>query len=202
VVDDPSVMDGRSARALRTRQSIVDALLALIESGELKPPAPRIAERAGVSLRSIYQHFDDLEALFAAAAERYRDHVVALVDVLPSDGPLEARLDAFVEQRARILEAITPVRRASLLQEPFSEQLRASRDATLAVARKEVAHVFDQELSTLPAEERDDALTALDIASAWSTWDALRLAGHDPSRAAAIMRSMLHALVRSLVPVA
>jgi AcrR family transcriptional regulator len=195
-------MDGRSARALRTRQSIVDALLALIESGELKPPAPRIAERAGVSLRSIYQHFDDLEALFAAAAERYRDHVVALVDVLSSDGPFEDRLDAFVEQRARVLEAITPVRRASMLQEPFSEQLCASRDVTLAVARREVARVFRQELSTLSGEEREDALAALDVVSSWSAWDALRQSGQDPAHAAAIMRTMLRALVRSLVPVA
>jgi AcrR family transcriptional regulator len=193
------VIDGRSARAVRTRRSIVDALLALIESGELKPAAPRIAERAGVSLRSIYQHFDDLEALFAAASERFRDQLVAQVTVIRPDGPLESRLDAFVTQRGRVLEAITPVRRASLLQEPFSEQLRASRDFTLELARSEVARVFRPELATRSGEEKVDTLNALDAAGSWSTWDFLRQSGLDPSRATAVMRLLLSAVLGAAV---
>jgi hypothetical protein len=41
-------LDGRSARALRTREAIVDACIGLVEEGELRPTAPRVAERAGV----------------------------------------------------------------------------------------------------------------------------------------------------------
>ena len=46
------------------RAAIADALLSLLEEGELQPTATRIAERAGISLRLIYHHFGDLEALF------------------------------------------------------------------------------------------------------------------------------------------
>src|ERR1044072_5768679 len=63
--------DGRSARAARTRDAVVEALLSLLDEGNLRPTARQVAERAGVSLRSVYVHFDDLEDLFTAAAHRF-----------------------------------------------------------------------------------------------------------------------------------
>src|SRR5437870_4843088 len=68
LVDTGASADGRTARGQRTRAAVVDALLALLEEGDLRPPAPRIADRAGVSLRSVFQHFADRETLFAAVA--------------------------------------------------------------------------------------------------------------------------------------
>lgn len=193
---DPSAIDGRSARALRTREAIVDALLALIDDGELKPPAPRIAQKAGVSLRSIYQHFDDLEALFAAAHRRYTERLLALIEEIPDDGPLEARLDAFCAQRARVMEAVTPARRAALLQEPFSERLREGRDRIYELGMLEVRRVFRTELEAVASDaERDDVLAAVSMASSWEAWDQLRLGGLDPEGAQRVMRMMLAALL-------
>jgi AcrR family transcriptional regulator len=54
----------RSPRAERARASIAEALLSLIDEGDLQPTANRIAERAGISLRLIYHHFGDLESLY------------------------------------------------------------------------------------------------------------------------------------------
>lgn len=192
---DPSAIDGRSARALRTREAIVDALLALIDDGELKPPAPRIAQRAGVSLRSIYQHFEDLEALFAAAHRRYTERLLELASEVPDTGPLDARLDAFVEQRARIMEAVTPARRASLLQEPFSKQLRDGRDRIYELATAEVAHVFRTELAELDAAVRQDLVAAASMAASWEAWEHLRLGGLDVDGARRVMRMTLAALL-------
>src|SRR5438128_5710550 len=117
-------IDGRTARAYRTRTAVVDALLQLINDGDLRPTAPRIAERAKVSLRSVFQHFTDLEALYAAATSREIDIIAGMVEPLASEGPLAERIDAFVAQRSRVLEALTSVTRASMLQEPFSAELR------------------------------------------------------------------------------
>ena len=110
----PDETDGRIARGARARTAIVDALLALIEAGELRPSAARIAERAGVSLRSVFQHFKDVESLFAAMADRQRERLAPFLDSVPDEGPLEGRLDAFVAARTRLLESIAPVRRAAL----------------------------------------------------------------------------------------
>ena len=149
-------------------------MLHLIDEGDLRPTAPRIAERAGVSLRSVFQHFRDLEALFAAAAARELERLSALVGPLPVRASRDDRLEAFVAQRTRVLEAITPVRRASLLQEPSSAQLRSSRTRLLVLDRREVAEVFAAELDRRPRADRVEQLDALDAASSWQSWEALR----------------------------
>src|SRR5213595_516247 len=89
-------VDGRTARAQRTRAAVVDALLQLINEGDLRPTAPRIAERAKVSLRSVFQHFTDLEALYAAATSREIEIIAGMVEPVAAEGSLQARVDAFV----------------------------------------------------------------------------------------------------------
>jgi AcrR family transcriptional regulator len=171
--ESEAARDGRIERGERTRVAVVDALLALIGEGDLRPTAPAIAARAGVSLRTVFHHFEDLEALYATAAERQIQRVVALVRVIPPDLPLEERIDAFVAERAKLHEAITPVRRAALLHEPFSreiaERLRWVRDR----GHREAERVFRAELARRPAARRE-LTEALTVAASWSTWEALR----------------------------
>ena len=62
--------DGRVQRGERNRTAIVDALLALLEAGNAKPSARAIAEHAGCSVRTVFQHFDDMEVLYATCVER------------------------------------------------------------------------------------------------------------------------------------
>src|SRR5207237_1516934 len=111
--------------------------------GDLRPPAPRIAERAGVSLRSVFQHFADRETLFAAVAAAQLERMRAVVRHVPRDGALADRIAAFVEQRGRVLELLSPVRRAALLQEPFSPELQVARRTGSELGRAEVVRVFD-----------------------------------------------------------
>jgi AcrR family transcriptional regulator len=184
--------DGRTLRSLRTRTAVVDALLELIDEGDLRPPAPRIAERAGVSLRSVFQHFRDLEGLFAFATDRQLERIGALVRPLPTTGPLDDRLEAFVAQRVTIYEAVTPVRRAALAQEPFSPHAVIARDRILAVARAELERTFASEI----AAAEPDLLEALDAAASWQVWEALR--NHqdlDVDEARKVLRRLLHALL-------
>ena len=54
-----------------------------------------------MSLRSIYQHFDDLESLFAEAGVRQVARIFAMVDRLPREGSLDERCAAFIGQRCR-----------------------------------------------------------------------------------------------------
>src|SRR3954470_5214868 len=196
LVGAPLKADGRTARGQRTREAVVDALLALLESGDLRPTGPRIAERAGVSLRSVFQHFPDMEALYAEASTRMWLRVSRLVTPIDLSLPLPERLAAFVEQRARVLEFLTPVRRAAALQEPFSAELQGARDRAHALARREVVRVFRAELDQLSPAVRAEVLDAMDVAASWVTWDALRtVAGRGPEGAAGAMARTLSALL-------
>ena len=190
--------DGRSARGIRTRDAVAEAFLALMDEGNLRPTARQVSERARVSLRSVFQHFDDLEALFAAAADRQIERLTPLATRVPADTPLPERLRLFVEGRTRLLEAISPVRRAALLQAPFSAELAGRLRWSRESNRAEVAQVFSPELATLPANERRDTLAALHASTEWYTWETLR--AHDgltESDARRVVLRMISALLAS-----
>ena len=130
------VPDGRSARSQRTREAVVDALLALIREGNPRPTAREIAERADISLRSVYVHFDDLEDLFCVTAQRQTKNIVALIEPVPGDTPLEHRVDLVCTMRARIFEEFGAVRRAAWLQTPCSRTLSDLMDRVRAASRR------------------------------------------------------------------
>ncbi len=184
-----AVTDGRTARSQRTRTAVVDALLALLGDGNPRPTAREIAEKAGVSLRSVYVHFDDLDDLFVAAAERQLHVVLGMVVEVPSTGPLADRASTLMRVRGRIYEKVGPVRRAAERQEPFSPTLARTMRAVRRATREELARVFATELgaadTTLPADTKsyEHRLTMLDAMTASSTWDHLRAGGMDVAQA-------------------
>ena len=188
--------DGRTVRAERTRQSLVDALFALLDEGELKPTAERIAERAGVSERSVFQHFPDREGLFEAVARQQYEKVVRELRPVDASRPLPERIDAFVAERARMLERITPVRRAAVLIEHESDVVAGWLATARSGAGTETERVFRRELEPLERGERAVLLAALVSASAWTAWEGYRAhQGLGIERSRAAMRATLAALL-------
>jgi AcrR family transcriptional regulator len=171
-------LDGRTRRSLRTREAIVDATIELIERGDLRPTAPRVAEAAGVSVRSIFQHFDDLATLHAGIAERLVERVAMLIVPIPAELPLAERLARFVHQRGLLLEAVSPIRRAADVHGPFSEEITARLRDGQAYLRAEVEATFRPELARAHEQSPGVAaqgLDALDAAFSWTTWERLRV---------------------------
>ncbi len=171
---DVEPADGRAARSHRTRRAIVDAMRALHAEGDLRPTVPRIAERAGVSLRTVWQQFADREALLIEAVRRDREIQRSLVRKIDPDQPLASRVEAFASQRARVLEEMTPTWRAARIHQPFSDQLSRDRKHRNSGSRAEVQRIFAPELSQLPCTQRDQLVDALHAISLWSFWETLR----------------------------
>jgi AcrR family transcriptional regulator len=65
VVEDAELLqaDGRIQRSQRSREKILRAYWELMLGGDMEPSAAAIAEHAGVGLRSVFRHFDDLDTL-------------------------------------------------------------------------------------------------------------------------------------------
>jgi TetR/AcrR family transcriptional regulator, regulator of autoinduction and epiphytic fitness len=166
-------IDGRTARAERTRSAIVEAHLALIGEGDLKPTGERIAERAGVSLRALWANFKDMEALFQASGARLSERQDAEFRPVNPELPLARRIEEFCRQRARILELIAPSARAAQLLEPFSAQLRSNRAQNIARVQREINELFGPELEAAgPA--REQLYHSLTVASTWAAWSMMR----------------------------
>src|SRR5690606_36622376 len=104
------------------------------------PTARQIAQRAGVSVRSIFQHFDDLEGLYGDLVRVQAARVQPLVEDFRSEGSIDERIDAPVPQRAALFEAITPMRRAI--------GTRARRSPTLTRRVRELSEVLHRQVCT------------------------------------------------------
>jgi TetR/AcrR family transcriptional regulator, regulator of autoinduction and epiphytic fitness len=197
---EPGRIDGRSARALKTREAIVDSCIGLVEEGELRPTAPRVAERAGVSVRSVFQHFDDLPSLHIAVAERIAERVAVLHHPVDVDLPVDERITTFVRYRGALLEAVTPFRRAAQVHGPFAPEIRQAVERATAYLHDEVARAFGPELDKVPASTvRNEATQGLAMAMSWPAWDALRTeSGCTVEQATATTRRVVRAILGDL----
>ncbi len=166
-------VDGRRARGERTRLRVLDALLELVEEGVLRPTAQQVAARAGVALRTVYHHFEDVSALRTMALslqlERYREYL------LPVDArlPLESRIAAVARQYRKLLESVTPIRQATMFDQHESPEIAEGLRRARALRREHVAECFSTEL----ARKSDDPkalLDAIDLVTAWESWNYLR----------------------------
>jgi AcrR family transcriptional regulator len=171
----------------------VDAVLDLLGEGVLRPTAQQVAERSGVSLRSIFRIFDDVESLNAAACARQLSRVRHLfVDVVPT-GTLDERVNEVVSINGRLYESIAPIRRAALRAAPESPALQEQLARARTWVRSEVDRVFATELRTAGR----DAAAAVELALSFEAWDQLRAAqGVSATRAAAAVSTIVTALLR------
>lgn len=78
--------DGRHLRAVRSRNAILHACRACMLDGDFRPSIVTVSMVAGVSKRSVFQHFTTLDELYRQALDQpTRDRIRDLVlrDCLP-----------------------------------------------------------------------------------------------------------------------
>ena len=189
--------DGRKARSRRTRAAVAEAMLDCLEDGLLRPSAKQVAERAGVSSRAVFRHFDNMEALLEETSQLQIERVVRQLPPVVTKGSLEQRIDALVRHCVRRNEIIAPVRRAALLSEPFSRVIRERQAWMRAAARRQVRSVFAPELNALSKAKRNDRIAALRALLSFSYWEELRRHARLSADAASrVLRDAVQALLR------
>ncbi len=100
----------RQSRALETVEAILEATAHILEREGLEAVSTnRVAQRAGVSIGSLYQYFPGKEALIRAVYER---HTTALMDLLRTR--FEAAWDAPLPELVRaVVSAMVEAHRVS-----------------------------------------------------------------------------------------
>ena len=199
--EEPPPRDGRAARAVRTRNAVADALLELIEEGNLRPTSKTIAERAGVSERTIFQHFEDLETLFSAASTRVGDRVVHNLRQIPDDGPFEGRLSAYLDELVSLHEALSPLQRALSLHEPFSPVVGQGLGWWHDLLRRGIVRVFRVEVEACDEPIQPDVVEAAALIVDWSNWENMRTRSEfSPEHARRLLELGLRAVLRQPTP--
>ncbi|WP_421998436.1 TetR/AcrR family transcriptional regulator [Reyranella sp.] len=163
-------------RSERTKQLIIEAYLALLREnpGIQMPTAARIAERAGYSVRSIFERFPDLNKLRAAAADYQLAHAAALAPPRNVDGDRSLRIRSQVETRAGTCERGIALWRVLMMSVDQDEELkprvRVARERT--IERMEI--MYRPELSTMSPRERRHLLIALEAITDIESWARMR----------------------------
>jgi AcrR family transcriptional regulator len=149
---------------------VLDALVQLFEEGDYQPTADDIAERAGISPRSLFRYFDDVDDLARAAIERELQTAAPLLalDVDPS-APLELRIAEVVARRMRLYEAVAPTARAARACAHRNRTVAAQLQRRRAMFRKQVADAFAAEVRANPP-----ALAAVDVLCSFESVELLR----------------------------
>lgn len=171
---DEAQADGRHARAERTRDAIVAALLGLLKEGDLKPSADRVAERAGVSRRVIFHHFKDLEDLLTRASTQWFAHIQGLLPNASPMGSFADRSRMFATGVAYFYEHVSHVRRAALLVEHESQIVARHMELAQQIHRDMVRAAFSEEIAATPEHLRHRLTAGLAGATSFSIWNELR----------------------------
>lgn len=179
--------DGRRERSRSSRSKIVAAMLDLVGKGDVAPSAARVAEVAGVGLRSVFRHFDDMDELYREMGGVIEAQVMPIILQAPSGASWKEKLLDIADRRATVFETILPFRISGNLKRFQSPYLMQDYRRMLRLETEIIeAH--------LPASVKADVTGAhsLNVILSFQTWRLLR---HDQSLtvedAKAVVRRLL-----------
>lgn len=186
--------DGRRERSRSSRAKIVEAMLTLVEHGDVAPSAARVADTAGVGLRTVFRHFDDMDSLYREMSSVIEQRVMPLVSPPLRASGWRDRIIELTARRAIVFEHILPFRISANLKRFQSAFLMQDYQRMLMLERSTFTVL-------LPPEVLADsgAVEALNVILGFQTWRVLR---HDqalPADAAAtVVRRLVDAMLETL----
>lgn len=168
--------DGRRARRDRNSEAVIESVLTLLSEGEAFPTAQQVAQRSGVSLRSVFRYFDDLDAMAHAAISTFVErNIDALIFSPPPPGtPLEDRIGQWCRFRADGLEVTGTSQLAALERARRQPTLRAIIEQLRHQSAATVGEVFAPELAELAPEVRERTTALLHSVTIIEVWVNLR----------------------------
>ncbi|MDO3647956.1 TetR/AcrR family transcriptional regulator [Nocardia mangyaensis] len=163
--------DGRQPRRRRdpdkTREAIIDGLLAAVGEGDIEPTSREIAARAGTSVRSVFVHFADRETLLVAAMERQSAMVEDCLTEPDPTRPLAERIALAVAQSAAIFTLQRTPRLAGLRESRATPAIDTRMRRTDVRIRTSLATLFAPELAAPDGTVDDELLDLVDGTLAW-----------------------------------
>jgi len=186
---DPA--DGRRRRSAQSREAIVSAMFDLIGEGDLRPSAQRVADRAGVGIRTVFRHFDEMDRLFAEMNARLLATIRPLLAAGRPSGTVGKRARDLAARRCDVYERLGPYKRSANLQRLHSAYLRKTHREMVRDLRADLERWLP-EVSRAPSR----VANAIEAAVSFEVWDRLRsdqqLSQRDAREA---MEAMLDAFV-------
>lgn len=189
-MSETEIIDGRRARRSASREKIVQAFLDLVRDGVREPGAHSIAHKAGVSPRTVFRCFEDMEALYRELTAALRDEFLprAKLDLNTTDRA--ERLSRLLKNRASMFADMEPFRFASERYRHRYASLGEDSAFLVTTERERLRIVMNPDGAI-----DDDHFEALKAVTSFDFWRRLRVEQDLPKpRAAAVMAAAAHAV--------
>jgi AcrR family transcriptional regulator len=163
------VVDGRTVRRVKSRQRIIDAIIQLVAEGEDEPTAESIANLAGVTMRTVFRHFDDMEALHREIVADLQAQTDALRVAYDPDRDWREQFDELILRRTGIFEQYMPRilwaqslrQRSPAIEEDVQVYFKRMRESLkVRLPNKFVANA--------------EAFASVEVLLGWEVWNRLR----------------------------
>ncbi len=182
-------MDGRRQRSEASRERIVRAMIALLNEGQITPGAEAVAERAGVGLRTVFRHFENMESLYQRINALMSAEIRPIWERPFVSGDWKARIAEVIERRIALFERIMPLKIAADVHSHTSPFLAGQ---TAQMVREQRAALS----AVLPRDSDPLLLDSLDLLLSFDTWRRLR---RDQKLPRARARQVLERLVGAVL---
>jgi AcrR family transcriptional regulator len=190
----PARVDGRRERGRSSHKRIVEAMMELIVGGDLAPSAARVAEEAGIGLRTVLRHFDDMDALYAEITATITEQVMPIISAPYPDQDWRANVRDMVRRRVRVFETTLPFRLAANIKRYQSPFLMGQYGKVVMLERELL-------LRLLPGAVLTDRINveALCAALSFQNWRVLRHdQGLSAEEAGTVMMHMVETLMATI----
>lgn len=157
-----------------------------------------IADEAEVSARSIFRYFTDVDDVVRTAIEQGVRIAVPL-SIIPDtgEGPLELRIDTFVDSRLRLYSGTHEFGRVARNR---SDSIPALADAVAQIyelLRTQARAHFEPELSLLDPDDAEFTLDAITVMCGFGSFDTQRIVfDHSIERIRVVWKRSLTAQLR------
>ncbi len=184
---DTPQLDGRRARSRSSRSKIVEAMSHLVGNGDVAPSAARVADIAGVGLRTVFRHFDDMDALYREMSAVIEERVLPIIAQPLTGSNWKAKMFEIADRRAIVFETILPYRisanlkrfQLSYLMQDYQRLLKAEADGIEALLPESAKNVTV-------------GMRGLNVILSFQTWRLLR---HDQGRSTDDARHVIKRLL-------
>ncbi len=165
------VVDRRRQRSQRSRGRTVQALLTLVRRDCEMPTAAAVAELAGLSRRTVFRLFRDLESLHVAANAWQEQEVRQLFPpLLPREESCDETIRRVVDHRVAVYEHMKPLRGVAQRLEHEHGFIAESLEHESATLRMHLRIMFHAHLP----EDEQERWQSLELMTSWYSYHVLR----------------------------
>jgi AcrR family transcriptional regulator len=173
-------------------------MLALLQEGKIPASAEMVAERAGVSVASIFRYFDGLADLQTQAYARFRERYASIVAVPdePRTRPRTDRIQALIDARLELYEQAGGMMLVGRLRALEHEPLVAASAAMRGALADQVRALLGADAGDGSPGGAAGVVAVVDALTSLESWDVLcRTHGRSRSDVAELWRGAITAIL-------